>query len=153
MKKSCLLLMLILLFLTEVPFQLAAQWQEQTSPTNEPLYTVSVVDNSVAWIGGHAGTVLKTTDGGSTWTSVGGIAISNNVYNIFGIDDQTALCSAPNISPSGGAYVFKTTNGGASWSVVFTKTGGSVDAIWMYNATDGFMYGSPLNSAWQGEKS
>jgi photosystem II stability/assembly factor-like uncharacterized protein len=129
--------------------QTQAQWQEQTSPTTNPLYSVSVVDNSVAWIGGQSGTVLRTTDGGANWTSVGGAAIGNNVYNIFGVDDQTALCAATNISPFGYGYVFKTTDGGVTWDQVFIKIGSRLHAIWMFNSTNGFMYGSPVNSGWE----
>ncbi len=151
MKKSYNFINLVLfsIIIILASFRSMAQWQEQTSPVTVPLYTVSVVNNSVAWIGGQQGTVLRTTDGGATWVNVGGVAISNNVYNIFGVDEQTALCSAPNISPSGGAYVFKTTDGGNTWNLVYTKTGGRIHSIWMNNAFDGFMYGSPINSAWE----
>ena len=88
--------------------QVQAQWTEQTSPTASSLYSVSVVDNNVAWIGGAAGTVLRTTNGGANWTSVGGGAIGvDDIYNIFGLDDQTALCTT---SPSA-SLIWRTTDG------------------------------------------
>ncbi len=128
-------------------FNVQAQWTELTSPTSATLYCASVVDNSVAWISGGSGTVLRTTDGGTTWTSVGGGAIgSNDVYNIFGIDDQNALCTS---SSTTATFVYRTTDGGANWAEVFNQTGGFMDAIWMFSATDGLMYGDPVAGNWE----
>ncbi len=123
-----------------------AQWQEQTSPTTNGLFTVSVVDNSVAWIGGDQGTVLRTTDGGATWTNVGGGTIGTGpVYNIFGIDAQNAICTA---SPSA-TYMYRTTDGGATWTQVYTNASGFMDAIWMFDANNGFAYGDPVGGNWE----
>ena len=46
---------------------LSAQWINQASPTNEDLHSVFFVNDSKGWITGLNGTVLKTTDGGTTW--------------------------------------------------------------------------------------
>ena len=43
---------------------------ELESGTTALLQAVSVVDHSVVWISGHDGTVLRTVDGGGTWTRV-----------------------------------------------------------------------------------
>ena len=132
-----------LIFLISLSTQ--AQWMELTSPTANALYSVSIVDNSVAWISGTAGTVLRTTDGGATWTSVGGGAIgANDIYNIFAVDDQTALCTT---SPSA-SLIWRTTDGGTTWTQVLSVTGGFMDAIWMFDANNGFAYGDPVGGNW-----
>ena len=140
--KSLPVLILTIFLITS--FQTNAQWTEQTSPTVNALYSVSVVDNNVAWIGGAAGTVLRTTNGGTTWTSVGGAAIGADIYNIFGWNDQMALCTT---SPSE-TLIWRTTDGGTTWNQVFSLTGGFMDAIWMWDANNGFAYGDPVGGNW-----
>ena len=143
MKKFFWILFSIILFAI-LPTQ--AQWTEQTSPTTNALYSVSVVDNNVAWIGGASGTVLRTTDGGATWTNVGGGAIGTGpVYNIFGIDAQNALCTA---SPAA-TYIYRTTDGGSTWTQVYTNASGFGDAIWMFDANNGIFYGDPVGGNWE----
>jgi photosystem II stability/assembly factor-like uncharacterized protein len=126
--------------------QTQAQWTEQTSPTANALQSVSVVDNNIAWIGGAVGTVLRTTNGGANWTSVGGGTIgTDDVYNIFGVNDQIALCTT---SP-GATYIFRTTNGGTTWTQVLAITPtGFMDAIWMFDSNNGFAYGDPVSGNW-----
>jgi photosystem II stability/assembly factor-like uncharacterized protein len=129
-----------------VSVQVQAQWVEQTSPTTNALQSVSVVDNNIAWIGGTVGTVLRTTNAGANWTNVGGGAIGTaDIYNIFGVDAQTALCTT---SPSA-TYIFRTTDGGATWTQVLTVAGGFMDAIWMFDANNGFAYGDPVSGNWE----
>ncbi len=126
-------------------FNTQAQWQERNSPTSSTLHSVSVMDDSVAWIGGESGTVLRTTDGGATWTSVGGGNLGiQTIYNIFGIDEQSALCTT---SPSG-TNIYRTTDGGTTWTQVFTNSGGFLDAIWMTDSNNGFAYGDPVSGFW-----
>ena len=123
-----------------------AQWSEQTSPTTNALYSVSIVDGSVAWIGGDLGVVLRTTNGGETWTNVGGGAIGTNpVYNIFGIDGSTAVCTASTST----TYIYRTTDGGATWTQVYSKAGGFMDALWMFDSNNGFAYGDPVSGNWE----
>jgi photosystem II stability/assembly factor-like uncharacterized protein len=146
--KKLLFLFFSLIFLTALHAQ--AVWSEQTSPVpNFILYTVSVVDNNVAWIGGQAGTVLRTTDGGATWTSVGGGAIgATDVYNIFGVDAQNAVAAGYDGATT---YMWTTTDGGSTWTQVYSNSGGFMDAIWMFDANNGFAYGdpSPLGGNWE----
>ncbi len=134
-------------FIFLASFQTQAQWSEQTSPTTNSLFSVSVVDNSVAWIGGDLGVVLRTTDGGTTWTSVGGGAIGTNpVYNIFGMDAQNAVAAGYDGATT---YMWRTTDGGSSWTQVYTMSGGFMDGIWMTDANNGFAYGDPVGGNWE----
>ncbi len=137
----------ILILIISGSVKIQAQWQEQTSPVSVTLWTVSAVDKSVAWAGGDAGTVVRTTDGGTTWTSVGGGAIGTDpVYNIFGIDAMTALCTT---SSSTATYIYRTADGGGTWNQVFTQAGGFLDAIWMTDANNGIVYGDPVGGSWE----
>ena len=147
MRKSHKILISIIFCFSILAFvQTQAQWTEQTSPTTVALQTVSVVDDNVAWAGGASGTVLRTTNAGVTWTSVGGGAIGvDAIYNIFGVDAQTALCTTSPLA----TYIFRTTNGGTTWTQVLSVTGGFMDAIWMFDATNGIAYGDPVSGNWE----
>jgi len=50
----------------------AAVWTVQVSGTDASLRGVSAVDDRTAWVSGSKGTVLRTVDGGATWTAVPG---------------------------------------------------------------------------------
>ena len=63
MTRRRIVLGVFLLWLTPVA---SGQWVEQTSPTKERLRGLSAVNSQVAWASGNRGTVLVTTDGGST---------------------------------------------------------------------------------------
>jgi hypothetical protein len=113
--------------------------------TGYSLNCVSVVDANVAWIGGAAAKVLKTTNGGLNFTAyTPAILAAGDIYAICGIDANTCLVST---SPSN-TFVFKTTDGGTTFTQVFTQVGGFIDDIKMLNATTGFMYGDPVSSRW-----
>ena len=48
--------------------QCLAQWTPQESGTTARLRSLSVVGRDVAWASGSGGTVLRTTDGGASWS-------------------------------------------------------------------------------------
>jgi len=116
---------------------------DQISGTTNQLLTVSTVSATVAWAAGVGPTVIRTIDG-STWTNSTGTGITGDVYNIYGIDANNALCTT---SPTS-TFIYKTSNGGATWSQVFTQTGGFIDAIQMTSPTDGYALGDPVTSKW-----
>ncbi len=124
-----------------------AQWAEQTSPVTTALYSVSAVNDSTAWIGGASGVVLRTTDRGSTWMSTGGGAIgTDDIYNIYGIDDMNALLTS---SSSTATFIYRTNDGGSTWTQVFTQAGGFLDGIAMFDSLNGYAYGDPVGGNWE----
>ena len=144
-----LLLLTFLCVINIVPVR--SQWQEEVSPTTNPLYAVSVVDNSVAWICGRYGTVLKTTDGGANWSVEGSGYFQGYVhlFSVYALDDQTAFVAYHQGGIGDNTELFKTTDGGQTWSVVFQQTGGWIMDIKMFNESTGFLYTSPLNQYWR----
>lgn len=134
----------LMLFLTVT---LYSQWTEQTSGLTTSLNSVSGVTDNVAWVCGNAGKVLRTVNGGITWTNASGTGIpaTLDLYNIFAIDSSTALVTGSSASAT---FVYRTFNGGTSWLQVFTQTSGFMDAIWMTSPLTGLMYGDPVGSRW-----
>jgi photosystem II stability/assembly factor-like uncharacterized protein len=125
-------------------------WTEQTSGLTTALYSVSAVDDNVAWASGASGKVLRTTNKGASWTSVGGnIPTTAALYNIFGWDANTAL-TITSPSAGGSVTIYKTSNGGTNWTSVYTLTaaGAFGDAVWMTSASNAFYYGDPVSGNW-----
>lgn len=138
-----LVLLTVFMFLCSV---CKAQWSEQTSGITTALYSVRACDSSVIWACGASGKVLKTTNGGVTWTSY---TISQNpslsLYCIFGIDAQTALVSGS----SSTTYLYRTSNGGTNWTEVFSQSGGFINIVGPVAGTGwlGFQ-GDPVGGRW-----
>jgi photosystem II stability/assembly factor-like uncharacterized protein len=110
--------------------------------------TVKAVSAAISWIGGGSGTVLRTTDGGATWTSVGRSPISAtaNIISITALDQNTAFVTN---SPDS-TNIYRTTNGGTSWQRVYVdgSTGAFIDAVHMYDANNGIALGDPVGGKW-----
>jgi photosystem II stability/assembly factor-like uncharacterized protein len=141
-------LLSILVFLLSL--SVFAQWSEQTSGITSALNSVSAVNSNIAWASGASGRVLRTTNGGTTWTSVGGGAIGTSaVHNVFAWDANTAWVTA---NPTAGGYAYKTTDGGATWTQTFFQSGGFMNATWMISPTHGFMTGDPIGGRWSNWK-
>jgi photosystem II stability/assembly factor-like uncharacterized protein len=125
-----------------------AQWSEQTSGITGLIYSVSAVDDNVAWFCAAGGVVRRTTNGGATWSAVTN-PTADPLYNIYAIDVNTALTTS---SPGGatGTNVYRTTNGGTSWALVFNQPTAAafIDAIYMATPLTGYMYGDPVSSRW-----
>jgi|CZKP01.1.fsa_nt_gi photosystem II stability/assembly factor-like uncharacterized protein len=128
-----------------------SDWVVQQSGTSDTLWSVKAVDNNVVWVGGTNGGIFRSTNGGSAWTSVGGGIIGSDiVYAIEALDANTAFASTTTIGQSGpsSTRIFKTTNGGGSWSQVFSQTNGLIGGIQMQSTLQGYAMGSPVNEKW-----
>lgn len=124
---------------------LAETWTVQTSNTTATLYAVNIVDQNVAWACGTTGKVIKTTNGGTTWTAYTLPVATEIAYVIKGIDANTCLVST---SPSTGTKIFRTTDGGTTWTEVYNQTGGFIDGIHMFDANNGYAIGDPVGGNW-----
>jgi photosystem II stability/assembly factor-like uncharacterized protein len=95
--------------------------EQQTSGTTALLQAVSAVNDSVVWVGGHAGTWARTLDGGRTWTArrMQG-ADSLQFRDVHALSADIAwLMSA---GPGDLSRIYRTTDGGATWTLQFTNT-------------------------------
>src|SRR5438034_430317 len=81
------------------------------------------VSAPVAGASGAGNTVLRTTDGGTTWERrpVPG-ADSLDFRSIRAIDDRTAFVASAGDGAAGQARIFRTTDGGATWTLVLADT-------------------------------
>jgi len=114
----------VFLFLTLVPVLAltpqGAQWRQQDSGTRAQLRGVSAVSADVAWASGEKGTVLRTLDGGTTWTRVGVPGAETlDFRDIQAFDPKTAFVLS--IGEGEKSRIYKTRDGGKSWQLQFTN--------------------------------
>ncbi len=121
-------------------------WSAQTSGVATSLNSVDAVSPAIAWAAGNGGVVLRTTNGGTTWTSVGGGAITTeDIYAIDAVDANLAIVTT---TPGASTFIYRTTDGGASWTSVYTLAGGFMDGLHMFDATNGIALGDPVGGLW-----
>ena len=90
----------------------------QASGADVLLIAADAVDERVVWASGASGTVVRTTDGGATWTSmvVAG-ADSLQFRDVHAWSDQSALVLS--IGNGTDSRIYRTDDGGASWAQTF----------------------------------
>ncbi len=115
-----------------------------TSGNGISLRGLSVVNDNVIWVSGNKGTVGRSNNGGKTWNwmTVKGFE-KTDFRDIEAFDGATAVIMA--IAEP--AYILKTTDGGATWKVVYeNKTKGMfLDAMEFWNEQAGIVIGDPIN--------
>jgi photosystem II stability/assembly factor-like uncharacterized protein len=90
-----------------------------TAPGVRPSISVSGINT--AWVADgslNAPKIFRTTNGGLNWTVIPVSGISNELYCIYGINDNLAFAGEGYVN--GNANVYKTTNAGVNWSAVLT---------------------------------
>ncbi len=121
-----------------------AQWMPQPSGTDAELRGLSVVSTRVAWASGARGTLLHTTDGGERWIrdSIPGTAALD-----FRAIEATSARVAHVMSIGDSSRIYRTTDGGASWSLRFTSTrvGAFFDCLRFWDARHGIAMSDPVN--------
>ena len=94
----------------------------QQSGTTQLLISVSPVDSRVVWAAGTGGTYVLTTDGGEHWkAAVVPGAESDQFRDVYGVNDKVAYLMSIGDNTTD-FKVYKTTDGGAHWTIQFTKS-------------------------------
>lgn len=110
-------------------------WSIQTSGTNSNLLALSFINSSEGWVGGAAGTILATNDGGATWApQVSGLA--GNIRGICFINSTTGWADGDL------GKIIKTIDGGANWLPQVSGTANTLRGIQFVDANNGWAIGS-----------
>ena len=96
-----------------------SQWTWQNPlPQGNPLKSVYFTDSNTGYAVGDLGTILKTNNGGTTWTVLSS-GTTNRLYSVYFTDANTGYAV-------GGEYlssltqtgiILKTSDGGITWTV------------------------------------
>jgi photosystem II stability/assembly factor-like uncharacterized protein len=116
--------------------------QLQNSGTTASLRGLSVVSDRVVWASGSGGTVLRTVDGGATWSVhqvAGADSLDFRDVHGFSADEAVAMATA--------GRLYRTSDGGRSWRVVYAASDTSVflDAVSFWDAKHGIVMGDPID--------
>jgi len=106
-------------------------WTSQISNTYENLNGIYLVDLNTAYAVGNNGVVLKTTNGGTSW-SVKTFPVSTNNYCVFFQNANTGFVGNQN------ANIYKTTDGGNTWETNGSASTYAVTSITMTSAFTGY---------------
>ena len=93
-------------------------WSMQSSGVTARLRGISAVTSEVAWASGAMGTVIRTSDGGSTWRNVSvPDATALDFRDIDAVDERTAYVLS--IGNGDSSRIYKTIDAGATWTLQF----------------------------------
>ena len=123
-------------------------WIQQNSNTTAILWAIQFLDANNGYACGETGTVVKTTDGGTTWFAVN-ISTPNPVKDIFFITASEGWAAVGDVNNStGSGEIWHTIDGGLSWAQQTPSTTEARLGVAMASSSTGWVVGSkngPLN--------
>ena len=121
-------------------------WELTPTGSTARLRGLSVVSKDVVWASGSVGTVLRTTNGGATWQSVGPPGTATLQFrDIEAFDSQTAVILS--IGEGTDSRIYRTSDGGATWQLVFTNAEPTAfyDCMTFFDRHRGLALSDPVN--------
>jgi photosystem II stability/assembly factor-like uncharacterized protein len=94
-------------------------WLPLNSGTSVFLKSVHFPQENIGYVVGGGGTILKTTDGGINWI-IKNSGITYSVVSIYFTDTETGYAAGGGGVWASSGRLYKTTNGGESWSEIFS---------------------------------
>jgi len=122
----------------------------QKSNTPENLRGLSAPSTKVVWASGTHGTYLRTTDGGNSWQAAqvpGAEALDFRDVEAFNADLAYLLSAGP----GGLSRIYKTADGGKSWTLQFVNADpkGFFDCMAFWDRDHGIAVGDPVNGSFE----
>ncbi|MCC9656382.1 WD40/YVTN/BNR-like repeat-containing protein [Rhodopirellula halodulae] len=121
----------------------AVQWHVTETGVTASLRGLSAVDDRVIWASGSDATVIRSTDGGQTWTSCGPTNHGDlELRCVHAFDDQHA-CIASAGTP---AVLLRTVDGGMTWTETYRASSPAafLDAMSFWDSKHGIAFSDPV---------
>jgi photosystem II stability/assembly factor-like uncharacterized protein len=128
-----------------------AAWRHVDLGSDATLRAAAVVDGQRFQVSGSKGTYAVTEDGGKTWRNAAPAdAAKLDFRGLAALDAKTAILMSAGDGPAGQARLYRTPDGGATWTLAFeTKLPGSfLDTVAFRDAKTGFVLGDPIGGRW-----
>jgi photosystem II stability/assembly factor-like uncharacterized protein len=124
----------------------ALAWELKPTGVTARLRGLSPVSDSVAWASGSLGTVLRTGDGGRSWSNVPPPGTAGLQFrDIEAFDARTALILS--IGEGDTSRVYRTEDGGSSWTETFRNSEPSAfyDCMAFFDRRHGLAMSDPVD--------
>ncbi len=114
-----------------------ASWVSRSSGVSSHLYAIASSSSSIAMVAGLSGTILKTTNGGSSWSSISDPIITSSIS--FRYHSLSMLSSSVIYLGGSNGAIYVSTNGGSSWQYdnYFITAGNPIYSLAVYSTTVG----------------
>ncbi len=124
-------------------------WTLQFSGTESEFRGLSAASPEVVWAGARGGVYARTTDGGRNW-SADTVPGATDLFFIdaHAVDSLTAYLLGTSFD-GGRAAIYKTTDGGASWTEQYHSESPGVffDGLAFWDAESGVAFSDPVDGA------
>ncbi|MEV1080959.1 oxidoreductase [Streptomyces sp. NPDC050211] len=122
-------------------------WGLKDSGTTDVRFRgLAAVSRDTAWLAGSAGTVLRTTDGGTSWRNVSPAAAAGLEFrDVEAFDARRAVVLA--IGEGEASRVYRTEDGGATWTESFRNTDARAfyDCMTFFDRRHGLALSDPVD--------
>lgn len=137
--------------LAPVSTAVAQRWVPQHTETTAEFRALHAAGNGVVWAAGRGGVWTRTRDDGRTWTTdtVPG-AESLFFTGVHAVDADTVILLGTSFTEGEGrAAVFRTTDGGRTWTMRWSleRAGLFLDALAFFDDRHGLALGDPTDGA------
>jgi photosystem II stability/assembly factor-like uncharacterized protein len=122
-------------------------WQLTPTGSTAQFRGLSAVSRNTAWVSGTLGTVLRTTNRGATWQSVGPPGTQALQFrDIEAFNANTAVIMSIGNTPDA-FRIYRTTNGGQTWTQTFQNTEPTAfyDCMAFFDKHRGLALSDPVN--------
>lgn len=122
----------------------AQSWSPLTSGSTSNLKSIHFPTASVGYAVGDNGTILKTSNGGTSWSGLTSAYPGYWFWDVhFTSTDTGYVCGEgdPGFNPFGPGIILKTTNGGVNWTTCMTSSSTPVRDLFVLNKDTVFACG------------
>ena len=115
-----ILLAVVVMPATAMADQRQPRWKPVPTGSGQQYRGLDAVDRRVAWVGGSAGEVLRTIDGGATWQKVSPPGSDGLLFR--DVEAQSAhRASVLSIGAGDASRIYTTFDGGRTWRLAFVN--------------------------------